>query len=55
MKNKDIIIVKKIIEYCIQINEALDMFNNDFFMFKSVSVFRMHAVCVSYKSESCVS
>ena len=45
MKNKDIIIVKKIIEYCIQINEALDMFNNDFFMFKSVSVFQ-NACCM---------
>ena len=40
MKNKDIIIVKKIIEYCAQINEALDMFDNSFSKFKSMSVFQ---------------
>lgn len=45
MKNKDIIIVKKIIEYCIQIKEALEMFNNDFTKFKSVSVFQ-NACCM---------
>ena len=45
MKNKDIIIVKKIIEYCIQIKEALEMFNNDFNKFKSVSVFQ-NACCM---------
>ena len=45
MKNKDIIIVKKIIEYCAQINEALDMFDNSFSKFKSMSVFQ-NACCM---------
>lgn len=30
MKNKDIIILKKIIEYCDQVKEACDMFQNDY-------------------------
>ena len=45
MKNKDIIIVKKILEYCAQINEALDMFDNSFSKFKSMSVFQ-NACCM---------
>ena len=28
MKNKDIIILKKILDYCSQLDEACDMFDN---------------------------
>ncbi len=30
MKNKDIIILKKILDYCNQVSEACDMFDNSF-------------------------
>ena len=54
MKNKDIIIVKKIIEYCAQINEALDMFDNSFSKFKSMSVFQNACcMCILQISELC--
>ena len=36
MKNKDIIIIEKIIGYCAQVREALDMFDNDFLKFKMI-------------------
>ena len=31
MKNKDIIVLKKILEYCEQAEEAMQMFNNEEF------------------------
>lgn len=40
MKNKDVIILKKILDYCKQLNEACDMFENDYNVFVSNSVFQ---------------
>lgn len=45
MKHKDIIILKKIIQYCDDIQEACDMFQNSFDAFKEKSVFR-NATCM---------
>lgn len=45
MKNRDISIIKKILHYCTQIKEAMDMFNNDFEAFKSNSIFQ-NACCM---------
>ena len=45
MKNKDIIILKKILDYCSQLDEACDMFDNDYNNFLSNSVFR-NACCM---------
>jgi len=54
MKSKDIIVLKKILDYCRQLEEACNMFENDFDKFVNVSVFRMPVVCASYKLENCV-
>ena len=40
MKNRDKVILKKILDYCNQIREACDMFENDYNKFKSSSVFQ---------------
>lgn len=45
MKNKDIIIIGKILDYCIQLEEACDMFDNDYNVFVSNSVFK-NACCM---------
>lgn len=45
MKNKDIIILKKILDYCSQLDEACDMFDNDYNNFLSNSVFQ-NACCM---------
>lgn len=45
MKNKDLIIMEKILDYCDQIKEACDMFGNDFEKFKDSSVFS-NACCM---------
>ncbi|MCM1262705.1 MAG: DUF86 domain-containing protein [Butyrivibrio sp.] len=46
MKNsRDVIILKKILAYCIQVNEACDMFHNDYNSFKGNSVFQ-NACCM---------
>lgn len=45
MKNKDIIILKKIMEYCDQVREACDMFQNDYNRFVNISVFQ-NACCM---------
>ena len=45
MKHKDIIILKKIIQYCNDVEEACVMFQNDFEAFKNQSVFR-NATCM---------
>ena len=45
MKNKDIIILKKILDYCKQVSEACEMFGNDYEKFVSVSVFQ-NACCM---------
>lgn len=45
MKNKDIIILKKILDYCSQLDEACDMFDNDYNNFLSKSVFQ-NACCM---------
>ena len=45
MKNKDRIILKKILEYCSQVSEACDMFGNDYDKFVKVSVFQ-NACCM---------
>ena len=45
MKNKDIIILKKILDYCSQLDEACDMFDNDYNNFLRNSVFQ-NACCM---------
>ncbi len=45
MKNRDISIIKKILNYCIQIEEAMNMFQKDFIIFSSNSVFQ-NACCM---------
>lgn len=45
MKNRDIIILKKILDYCTQLEEACDMFHNDYNTFVSNSVFQ-NACCM---------
>lgn len=54
MKHKDIIILRKIIEYCDQCNEAVTMFDNDFEKFKTVSVFQNSCcMCILQIGELC--
>lgn len=45
MKNRDIIILRKILDYCVQLEEACDMFNNDYNTFVNNSVFQ-NACCM---------
>lgn len=45
MKSKDIIVLKKILDYCQQLEEACNMFENDFDKFVNVSVFQ-NACCM---------
>ena len=45
MKNRNKVILKKILDYCNQIREACDMFENDYNKFKSSSVFQ-NACCM---------
>lgn len=45
MKNKDTIILRKILEYCRQVGEACTMFGNDYEQFRSNSVFQ-NACCM---------
>lgn len=40
MKSKDIVVLEKILDYCNQIDEACDMFNNDYNKFiRDISVY----------------
>lgn len=45
MKNKDILIIRKISNYCSQIEDAMEMFQNDYTKFKTNSVFQ-NACCM---------
>lgn len=45
MKNRDTLLIKKILHYCSQIEEAMGMFHNDLKVFKSNSVFQ-NACCM---------
>lgn len=45
MKNRDIIILRKILEYCTQLEEACKMFDSDYNIFTNNSVFR-NACCM---------
>lgn len=45
MKNKDVIVLKKILDYCRQLREACDMFDNDYNSFTGNSVFQ-NACCM---------
>ncbi len=45
MKSKDYFILKKIIEYCNQVNEAINLFGKDFSCFSNNSIFR-NACCM---------
>lgn len=45
MKNKDVIILRKILDYCGQLDEACDMFDNDYDNFVDNSVFQ-NACCM---------
>lgn len=45
MKNRDIIILGKILDYCSQVKEACDMFHNNYDTFVTSSVFQ-NACCM---------
>lgn len=45
MKNKDIVILRKILNYCTQLEEACDMFDNSYETFVTNSVFQ-NACCM---------
>ena len=45
MKSKDVLILKKILEYCSQVTEACEMFGNEYNKFVKCSVFQ-NACCV---------
>ncbi len=49
MKNRDRIILKKILDYCKQLQEACEMFDNDYNTFIDNSVFETLAACVFCK------
>lgn len=54
MKNKDMIILKKILEYCNQVSEACDMFENDYEKFVGISVFQNACcMCILQVGELC--
>lgn len=54
MKNKDIIILKKILDYCKQVEEACTMFDNDYGKFTTISVFQNACcMCVLQIGELC--
>lgn len=54
MKNKDVIILKKILEYCNQVAEACEMFQNDYDKFINISVFQNACcMCVLQIGELC--
>lgn len=45
MKNKDILVLNKILEYCNQVSEACNMFDNSYKEFVNISVFQ-NACCM---------
>ena len=45
MRNRDIIILNKILDYCSQVEEACEMFNHNYDLFLSSSVFQ-NACCM---------
>ena len=54
MKNKDVIVLKKIIDYCNQVDEACALFNNNYDIFLSNSVFQNACcMCVLQIGELC--
>ena len=54
MRNKDSIILKKILEYCDQVSEACEMFVNDYDKFINISVFQNACcMCILQVGELC--
>ena len=54
MRNKDSIILKKILEYCDQVSEACEMFGNDYDKFINISVFQNACcMCILQVGELC--
>lgn len=54
MKNKDVIILRKILDYCNQLREACDMFGNDYNKFVENSVFQnAGCMCILQIGELC--
>lgn len=54
MKHKDFVILKKIIQYCGDVREACEMFDNRFEAFQKESVFRNAAcMCILQIGELC--
>lgn len=54
MKNKDVIILEKILEYCKQAEEACQMFHNDYEMFVKNSVYtNACCMCILQIGELC--
>ncbi len=54
MKSKDRIVLSKILDYVEQVNDALNMFGNDFDKFKSITVFsNACCMCILQIGELC--
>lgn len=54
MKSKDVIILKKIIDYCNQVDEAIAMFGDDYVKFLNSSVYQNACcMCVLQIGELC--
>ena len=54
MKNKDIIVLKKILDYCKQVEEACSMFENNYEKFVNISVFQNACyMCILQIGELC--
>lgn len=54
MKHKDIIVLKKIHDYCEQCEEAVEMFQDDYEKFRTVSVFQNSCcMCILQIGELC--
>ena len=54
MRNKDSIILQKILEYCDQVSEACEMFGNDYDKFINISVFQNACcMCILQVGELC--
>lgn len=45
MRDKDIVFIKKILQYCSQIEDAMEMFHSDYNTFKTNSIFQ-NACCM---------
>ena len=52
MKSKDVIILSKILDYCRQLDEACDMFDNDYNNFVQIWTVSQHGIPYSMISRN---